>query len=151
MRRGAAADKRSPADTANWTLIYDGDCEFCRLQIDRLIRWDTRGRIDPIPFQRADLDCYGIDSADAAEAMYAVSPTCGVFRGAAAAREVFRLLPRARPLAWLLRLPGAMSVAESAYRWLAKRRHRFGCSSESCRRGVTQNGFDTQRRKRRDV
>ncbi|UCC81992.1 MAG: DUF393 domain-containing protein [Gemmatimonadota bacterium] len=119
-----------------WTLIYDGDCQFCRRQVERLRRVDRGGRIETVPFQTADLARYGIDLTAAEEAMHLVAPTATVFRGAEAARETLRLLPFGRPLVWLLAAPGAMFAAERVYRWVARRRHRFGCNSSVCRRGT---------------
>ncbi|KPK83330.1 MAG: hypothetical protein AMS25_00030 [Gemmatimonas sp. SM23_52] len=98
-------------------------------------RWDTDRRIEAVPFGDADLAHYGVSRAAAEEAMHLVAPSGAVWRGAAAAREVLRLLPRLRFMVWLFRLPGAMFVAERVYRWIAKRRHHFGCSSAVCRRG----------------
>ncbi|UCC73573.1 MAG: DUF393 domain-containing protein [Gemmatimonadota bacterium] len=119
-----------------WTLIYDGDCDFCRRQVGRVARWDSRGRIEAIPFQDVDLARLGVSRAAAEEAMHLVAPTGSVWHGAEAAREVLRLLPSGRPLVWLFGLPGAMFAAERLYRWIAKRRHRFGCESAVCRRGA---------------
>ncbi len=118
-----------------WTLIYDGQCQFCQRQVQLALRWDAHRRIDAIPLQMADLERYGVSRDAAEQAMHLVGPSGTVWRGAAAARELLRLLPRARPLAWLFGLPGAMPVAEQAYRSIAKRRHRFGCNSGVCRRG----------------
>ena len=128
-RDGAFAAER-------WTLIYDGDCEFCRRQVDRVRRRDRRGRIEPLPFQTVDLTRYGIELAAAEEAMHLVGPSGTVWRGAEAARETLRLLPVGRPLVWLFSVPGAMFAAELVYRWVARRRHRFGCDSSVCRRGT---------------
>lgn len=117
-----------------WTLIYDGDCEFCQRQVALVERWDAHGRVDTVPFQTADLSRYGVSPQAAEEAMHLVAPSGEVWRAATAARELLRLLPRGRALSWLFRLPGAIFVAEHVYRWVAKRRHRFGCSSAVCRR-----------------
>jgi len=120
----------------NWTLIYDGDCQFCRRQVDFLRRWDRRRRIEAVPFQTADLASYGIERSAAEEAMHLVAPTGSVWRGAAAARELLRLLRCGRLLVWLFSIPGAMFAAERVYGWVARRRHRFGCESRVCRRGA---------------
>ncbi len=119
-----------------WLLIYDGDCGFCRRQIEIIERYDTQQLVQPVPFQGADLARYGLTRRATEEAMHLVSPSGEVWRGAAAAREIFRLLPRARPLVWLFKLPGSMFVAERVYAWVARRRHRFGCESEVCHRGA---------------
>ena len=98
-------------------------------------RWDEGDRIEALPFQMADLQRLGVSREAAEEAMHLVAPSGTVWRGAEAAREVLRLLPAVRPLVWLFRAPGAMFVAETVYRWIARRRHRFGCDSVVCRRG----------------
>ncbi len=119
-----------------WLLIYDGDCEFCRRQIDLLERHDARNVIEPVPFQTADLSRYGLTRQATEEAMHLVSSSGSVWRGAAAAREILKLIPRGWILAWIFYLPGAMFVAERVYSWVARRRHRFGCESEVCQRGL---------------
>ena len=119
-----------------WTLIYDGQCEFCRRQVEVALGLDADRRINAIPFQSADLERFGVSRDAVEEAMHLVAPTGTVWRGAAATREIVRLLPRIRLMAWLFRLPGAMSIAERAYRSIAKRRHHFGCNSSACRRGA---------------
>jgi len=119
-----------------WTLIYDGQCEFCQRQVELALRWDVDQRIEAIPFQTADLERYGVSRAAAEDAMHLVGPSGSVWSGAAAARELSRLLPRTRPLSWLFAVPGAMTVAELTYRSVARWRHRLGCESAACRRGV---------------
>ncbi|KPK63921.1 MAG: hypothetical protein AMS21_06470 [Gemmatimonas sp. SG8_38_2] len=119
-----------------WTLIYDGQCRFCQRQVELALGFDVDGRIDAVPFQSADPERFGVSRLAAEEAMHLVAPTGTVWRGAAATREIVRLLPRIRLLAWLFHLPGAMLIAERVYRSVAKRRHRFGCNSSACRRGA---------------
>jgi predicted DCC family thiol-disulfide oxidoreductase YuxK len=117
-------------------LIYDGDCEFCRRQVEFLRRHDVAGRIRAVAFQENDPARYGVSRAAAEEAMHLVAPDGRVWRGSAAAREVLALIPSLSFLTWLFRLPGAMFIAERAYRWVARRRHRFGCASAACGRGT---------------
>ena len=119
-------------------LVYDGDCDFCRRQVRLVERWDKGARIEAVPFQTADTQGLGVSREAAEEAMHLVAPSGTVWRGAEAAREVLRLLPPVRPLAWLFGAPGAMFVAEAVYRWIARRRHRLGCDSEVCRRGAAR-------------
>ncbi len=120
---------------SKWTLIYDGDCRFCRRQVDLISGWDRADRLSAVPFQGTDLGRFGVSREAAEKAMHLVSPSGAVWSGAAAARELARLLPMLRPFAWLFRLPGVMFLAERVYRWIAERRHRFGCDSAVCRRG----------------
>jgi predicted DCC family thiol-disulfide oxidoreductase YuxK len=119
-----------------WTLIYDGQCKFCQRQVERALRWDADRRIEAVPFQTADLGRYGVSRDAAKDAIHLIGPSGTVWSGAAAARELSRLLPMTRPLSWLWAVPGAMAVAERTYRTVARRRHRFGCESDACRRGA---------------
>lgn len=93
-------------------------------------------RVQTVPFQMADVAKYRVSREAAEEAMQLVAPGGRVYEGAEAAREILRLLPRGRPLWWIFKVPGAPFVSERVYRWVAKRRHRFGCNSEVCHRGV---------------
>ncbi len=129
----------SSSRVSKWTLIFDGDCRFCRRQVGAVKRWDSAGRIDPVAYQVAELEPYGVSLKAAEQAMHLVAPSGAVWSGAAAARELFRLLPVLRPLAWLFRVPGVMFVTERAYRWVARRRHRFGCESSACKRGTSES------------
>lgn len=133
----AASVKHVPA-VPGWTLIYDGECGFCRRLVDLVLRWDRAGRLATVPFQGVVLERYGVSREAAEQAMQLVAPSGAVWSGAAAARELTALLPRLRPLGWLFRVPGAMFLAERTYRWIARNRHRFGCESRFCRRGDTE-------------
>ncbi len=130
-----------------WTLIYDGECDFCRRQVELALRWDANRRIDAVPFQTADLERFGVRRGAAEDAMQLVAPSGTVWSGAAAARELSRLLPCTRPFSWLFAVPGAMTVAEHTYRKIARRRHRFGCDSAACERGgASENPGDSPAR-----
>jgi predicted DCC family thiol-disulfide oxidoreductase YuxK len=117
-----------------YTLLYDGDCAFCRAWVERIRVRDTRHRLALVPFQSVDPASYGVRRADLEEAMHLVGPD-GVWRGAAAAREVLALLPRWRWAAWLFRIPFVLPIAQRVYDWIARRRHRRPCGSGVCRRG----------------
>lgn len=139
VARAADSQGRQGGETIaeSYTLVYDGDCGFCQRQVDLIRRWDRGDLIEAVPFQTADLERLGLSRGAVEEAMHLVSPIGRTWRGAAAARELLALLPGGRPLTWLFSLPGAMHVAERIYRWIARRRHRFGCGSDLCRRGAS--------------
>lgn len=120
-----------------WTLIYDGDCRFCRRFVRLLERWDRRGRLRAVPFQSAaELALLPpIARASLEQAMHLVSPDGVVLAGAAAAPAILRLLPGGRLLAWTFRIPGVPAFAEVVYRSVARNRHRLGCGSSTCERG----------------
>lgn len=106
------------------TLIYDGECDFCRQAVDVVLRWDREHRLTAIPFQdQARVAAFGIALPALAAAMHLVRPDGRVFSGADAAPEMLRLLPGKRWLAWAFRIPGALPAARRAYAWIARRRH----------------------------
>jgi predicted DCC family thiol-disulfide oxidoreductase YuxK len=116
-------------------LLYDGECGLCRRWVERLGRWDRAGAIDRVPFQRRAERPELPRIADAAleRAMHLVLPGGEVLPGSHALPVLLGVVPGGRLLRALLRLPGAGLLADRAYRWVAARRHRLGCSSAACR------------------
>jgi len=115
-----------PVDRTRPTLIYDGDCGFCRRSVDLLQRWDREQRIALIPFQdQARIAAFGIPLLALAAAMHLIlpAPDGRVLAGADAVPELLRLLPGKRWLAWGFRVPGVLPVARRLYAWIARRRH----------------------------
>ncbi len=121
-------------------VIYDAECAFCRRWALRFERWGAdRIALLPLQDERA-ATISGKTSAELERAMHLVKPDNTVFEGANAVREVLRYtawgwLPRA-----LFRLPGAMSVADRVYTWVALRRRRIGCGGEHCTVSVDPPG-----------
>lgn len=112
---------RPPA--AHPTLIYDGECGFCRESVALLERWDREHRIRLIPFQdEASVAAFGIPLPALAAAMHLVLPDGTVFAGADAVPRILGFLPGKRWLVWPFRVPGVLPVARRVYRWIARRR-----------------------------
>ena len=106
------------------TLLYDGECGFCRETVSIVSHWDRHGRVALIPFQdQARVAAFHIPLPALAAAMHLVLPDGRVFAGADAVAELLRLLPGRRWLAWPFALPGVLPVARRAYAWIARRRH----------------------------
>ena len=122
---------------AVWTLIYDGECTFCRRCVAALAAWDRRRRLRFVPFQDAGAlaELPGIPRAALEQAMHLVSPDGARAAGAAAAPAILRLLPGGRVLTWLFAVPGVPHVAAQLYSAVARNRHRLGCGSRICSRG----------------
>ncbi len=120
-------DQRPRADI----VIYDGNCQFCRKQVERLARLDTGGRLafvslhDPLVRERfADLT-----HEQLMEQMYVVDQDGNRHGGAAAVRYLSRRLPRLWLLMPFLHIPGSMPVWQWGYHQFAKRRYRLNPSS----------------------
>ena len=111
--------------TERATLIYDGNCGFCRRWAERVQRWDEHGRLTTLPYQTPDLETRfpQISRAECKERIHLVEPDGTVHQGAAAAREVLRRLPGGPLWALPFSLPGAGALADHLYVWIA---HRWG-------------------------
>jgi len=120
-----------------WTLVYDGQCGFCRRWVDAVRRWDRADLVRAVSLQdtAAWEGLPGLTRAALEQAVHLVSPDGRAYAGAAAAAPLLRLLPGGRVLAAPLGLPGVPRLADAAYRWVARHRHRDGCGSPACRRG----------------
>jgi len=110
-------EKRRPV------LVFDGDCGFCRLWIERWRR-ETGGKVDYEPFQSAAPRHPEVPREAFLEAIHLFEPG-RTTRGAEAA---LRTLAYAPGLSWLPRFyaaPGVAVVAEAVYRFIAARRPLF--------------------------
>jgi predicted DCC family thiol-disulfide oxidoreductase YuxK len=105
-------------------MLYDGDCGFCRLWIERWRR-DTGDRVRYLPYQNAGLlRKYGIARRQARAAVQLIDSDGPHAHGAPA---VFRALGRSpsrwiRALARLGLLPGVRAATQTGYRWIATHR-----------------------------
>lgn len=115
-------------------LLFDGGCGFCRTWVNRLARWDRRGRIRLVPSQsRTSVEGLPhIDDAALDQAMHFVTPDGRVYRGARALPAMLRYLRGGALLRPLLFLPGVLPAADRIYDRIAANRHRLGCGGDSC-------------------
>lgn len=119
------------------TVLYDGQCRFCRSQIALLRRLDLGGSLhftslhDPaVPEVFPEL------SRDDLLAQMYVIDTAGRARGGAeAVRYLSRKLPLLWPLAVLLYIPGTLPLWQALYRFVARNRMRIAgsCTEGTCR------------------
>ena len=119
-------------------VIYDGQCPFCRIQVQRLARWDGRGRLaflslhDPRVVQRyPDLTRQML-----MQEMYVIDRRGRRHAGAAALRYLSRRLPRLWWLAPWLHIPGTLALWQAAYRWVARRRYQLWSAKNACKEGT---------------
>lgn len=135
-RSARSAIPAPPAAAAVWTLLYDGQCAFCRRWVARLKRWDRGALVRCVPWQEeaAWRDRPDLSRGALAAAAHLVAPDGRVYAGAAAARPLLGLLPGGRWLAGPLALPLMPRAAAMVYAWVARHRHQLGCGSPACRR-----------------
>lgn len=107
-------------------LLYDEKCGFCNWSVEKVLAWDRRGRIRPVPIQSAvgAQLLAGVPEERRLESWHLVTPAGRVLSGGAdAAEELARFLPGALPLAHLFH---AFPVTtERAYRFVASHRRRL--------------------------
>lgn len=104
-------------------LVFDGDCGFCRLWIERW-RAETGDRVDYAPYQSEAARHPEIPREQFTQAIHLFEPG----RTSRAAEAALRALSYAPRLSWLPRvyaLPGFAPVAEAVYRAVAARRPLF--------------------------
>ena len=104
-------------------LVFDGDCGFCRLWIERWRR-ATGDKVDYEPYQTAAARRKEIPRESFAEAIHFFERG----RTSRAAEAALRALSYAPGFAWLPRVyavPGVAAVSEAVYRFVAARRPLF--------------------------
>jgi predicted DCC family thiol-disulfide oxidoreductase YuxK len=117
-------------------VIFDGECSFCRQQVERLHRWDTGGRLaflslhDPAVSEVAP----HLTREQLLEEMYVVDRKGRSLGGAAAFRYLTSRLPRLWPLWPLLHVPFSLPVWQFLYRQVANRRYRIS-NTHACENG----------------
>jgi len=119
------------------TVLYDGQCRFCRSQIAVLRMLDLTGRLvftslhDPSVVR----DFPEIPLEELHRQMYVVDPRGSARGGAEAVRYLSRRLVLLWPLALLLHIPGTLPLWQSLYAFIA--RHRLAiagsCADGTCR------------------
>ncbi len=109
-------------------VIYDGECAFCRRMVRAMRRLDWLNRLQWFPAQAAEAEAQarGIPPAQLNEALHCLAADGRVLAGAAALRFIGLRLPLLCLPALLLFLPGALPLAEHAYRAVAARRYCLG-------------------------
>lgn len=107
------------------TLIYDGECGFCRRWIRRMRTWFRR-HPTAVSWQETDLGKFGVTEQQCREAVQYVDSQGRVWSGSDAAAQVLRVAGFPYSLAGRVMLwPLIRSVAQRTYAWVARNRHRF--------------------------
>lgn len=118
-------------------IIYDGQCAFCRRQVERIRRRDPRNQFDYLAFEDPEVNrrFAHLDITDVDAGLRLITPDQQVYAGHDAVYHIARRIRPWRPLAWLYHLPGARPLFARLYAWIARHRHRLApkCEANSCR------------------
>jgi predicted DCC family thiol-disulfide oxidoreductase YuxK len=106
------------------TVIFDGDCGFCRRWVQRW-RQLTTDRVDYIPFQQISTRFGELHRSDYKKAVHLIEPNGAVTRGAHAVCGILAIANRHWPLAIYDNFPGLAQIGESAYSMVADHRNLF--------------------------
>jgi predicted DCC family thiol-disulfide oxidoreductase YuxK len=115
-------------------VLYDEDCGFCRWSLDRLLRWDRRGRLRAAPIQSEEGDrlLAELEPEDRLASWHLIAPDGRRSSGGAAAAPLARLLPAGAPVAFLAET--FPRTTDRLYRWVARHRDELGrrLGEEAC-------------------
>jgi len=119
------------------TVLYDGQCRFCRSQIAVLRRLDLGSRLRFVSLHDPEVarDFPELPTADLMRQMYVVDTSGGARGGVDAVRYLSRRLPPLWPLAVPLHVPGSLPLWSALYRFVARHRYRIAgtCDEGTCR------------------
>lgn len=119
------------------TVLYDGECRFCRSQIALLRGLDLARRLEFVSMHDARVpgDFPELSREELMREMVVVDTRGRAWRGAAAVRYLSRRLIALWPLAVPLHVPGTMPLWNALYGLVARNRYRIAgrCTDGSCR------------------
>jgi predicted DCC family thiol-disulfide oxidoreductase YuxK len=108
------------------TLIYDPDCGFCRWCLGKVLSWDRRGEVRPVPLGSPEADrlLSGMPREDQFASWHLVDGDGTVHSAGYGFPPLLRLLPVGGPLAAAAaRVP---DLTDRGYRWVAGHRSWWG-------------------------
>ena len=119
------------------TVLYDGDCRFCRGQIAALRQLDLGRHLEFTSLHDPQVarDFPEIPRERLLEEMFLVDRRGRIWHGASAVRYLSRRLVALWPLALPLHVPGTMPLWRWLYGLVARNRYRIAgrCSEGGCR------------------
>ncbi len=118
------------------TLVYDGQCPFCRQQLARLQRWAPDPSLRTVSFRDPGaLDEFPtLDEQACDQEMKLVLADGRIFGGMEAAVRVLSRRPIWK-IALLYYVPGIKQALDAVYRWIARRRLKLSggvCNDDVC-------------------
>jgi len=118
-------------------VLYDGQCNFCRSQINILRRLDGRNRFEFVSLHDPQVATSypSLTFEQLMEQMWIVTPEGAQHGGAYAVRYLSRRLPILWPLAPLMHTPFTMPLWRFLYRQVAK--YRYKLAGRDCDEGGT--------------
>ena len=109
---------------ATTTVIYDGECGFCRRSMEVLRKLDEEGVLELVESQAPGVrERFPWIAPEAyARAIQVVEPGGRTTEGAAAVERLCSIIPAGRRIGWLYRIPFARPVADRVSSWISRSR-----------------------------
>jgi predicted DCC family thiol-disulfide oxidoreductase YuxK len=131
----ALADPQTRPGAA--VVLFDGQCRFCRGQVERLAKWDLKGRLSYLSLHdpRVASTYPSLRHEQLMEQMFIITPDGDAFGGADAVRFLTRYLPNLWWLAPLTHVPFTRPLQQWVYQQVAKRRYQIAgrqCDDDAC-------------------
>ena len=114
------------------TVIYDGECGFCKRHVHCWQKLDWLHKIEWLPRLAPGLEARfpQISAAASKDRMLSIRPDGKVYGGFYAVRDILRYFPLTFFPALVMYIPGMSFFGVPVYQWIANNRHRF--KSQNC-------------------
>lgn len=123
--------------SGEFVVVYDGQCAFCRKQVERIRCRDTQDIFEYLPRQAEGIEQRfpELIGGDFDSGMRLVHPDRSISVGADAVYEIARRVSGWKRLAWLYRVPVLNSICRVGYAWIARNRHKLAgkCEDGTCK------------------
>jgi predicted DCC family thiol-disulfide oxidoreductase YuxK len=122
-------------------VIYDGHCEFCKAQVQKLLFWDCQAKLSYLSLHDPEVARRwpDVDHDRLLQEMLIIDRQRRRHWGPEAIRYLTHRLRRLWWAAWVFYIPGVMFVWRRIYRWVARNRYRLSgkrggkaCASGAC-------------------
>lgn len=115
-------------------LIYDGDCQFCRLSLDFGLRMLGQFPLY-VAFQKINPEDFGLTGDQVKSQIWTVGAGKPPSGGHLAVAELLGIQgnPFFRALGWFVKTPPTSWIAKNLYFFIASNRHRLPGGSRECK------------------
>ena len=111
------------------TIVYDGECNFCKRCIEWLKKHDIASHFDYLPCQSTMKKerFPQIKEENCLKAMYIVFQDGRFYSGGDAIPRIMSFLPRWKQFVFLFKIPATLILARLGYQIIARNRRRLNC------------------------
>ena len=130
-------DMMTQASPHKPTIVFDGDCSFCRRWVARIARRDVSGTFELVARQTEGLTQRfpKLAAGDFNTGLRLITPDDTIHIGADAAYQIVLRLRYWRRIAWWYHVPGIHWLTRTVYAWIAAHRQALSgkCDEGTCK------------------